>query len=74
VAGILSVDVIEACQEQAGLAEFDDEAGASQAVQMLRAIKHKNVAAVCQHKVNLYLNRFRSEKWRLVTTKPVERT
>ncbi|KAI6215429.1 hypothetical protein M3Y94_00384300 [Aphelenchoides besseyi] len=46
VAGILSVDVIEACQEQAGLAEYEDEAGASQAVQILRAIKHKNVAAI----------------------------
>lgn len=28
------------------MAEYDDQAGASQAVQMLRAIKHKNVAAV----------------------------
>ncbi|KAI6240020.1 hypothetical protein M3Y99_00485600 [Aphelenchoides fujianensis] len=46
VAGILSVDVIEACQEQAGLAEYEDEAGASQAIQMLRAIKNKNVAAI----------------------------
>jgi hypothetical protein len=47
VAGILSIDVIEACQEQTGLAEYEDEAGASQAVQMLRAIKNKNISAVC---------------------------
>lgn len=47
VAGILSVDVLEACKEQTDLAEVEDEAGASSAVRMLRAIKHKNIEAVC---------------------------
>jgi hypothetical protein len=39
--------VIEACKEQADLAEYEDEAGASTAIQMLRAIKNKNISAVC---------------------------
>ena len=46
VAGILSVDVIEACKEQQDLAELEDETSASSAVQMLRAIKNKNMSAV----------------------------
>jgi hypothetical protein len=39
---------MEACSEQFGINcdDIGDEAGASQAVQMLRALKHKNVAAV----------------------------
>uniref|UniRef100_A0A0R3RAY5 DUF3535 domain-containing protein n=1 Tax=Brugia timori TaxID=42155 RepID=A0A0R3RAY5_9BILA len=34
---------LAACNEQIGVAEIDDEAGASQAIQMLRALKNKNI-------------------------------
>lgn len=46
VTGLVTEDVIEACKEQIGLADIEDEAGASQAVRMFRALKNKNVAAV----------------------------
>lgn len=46
VTGLTTEDVMDACNEQVGLADVEDEAGASQAVQMLRALKNKNVAAV----------------------------
>uniref|UniRef100_A0A7E4VMZ0 WD_REPEATS_REGION domain-containing protein n=1 Tax=Panagrellus redivivus TaxID=6233 RepID=A0A7E4VMZ0_PANRE len=46
VTGLVSEDVMEACNEQAGVADGDDEAGANQATQMLRALKNKNLAAV----------------------------
>lgn len=46
VTGLITEDVIEACKEQIGLADIEDEAGASQAVQMFRALKNKNVATV----------------------------
>lgn len=42
----MSEEVMLACDEQVGVAEMDDEAGASQAVQMFRALKNKNIAAV----------------------------
>lgn len=37
---------MEACNEQAGVFDWDDEAGANPAMQMLRALKNKNLAAV----------------------------
>lgn len=46
VGGILSADVMEACDEQVGVTEVEDRAGASSAVRMLRALKHKNMDAV----------------------------
>lgn len=46
VTGLVTEDVMEACNEQIGLADIEDEAGASHAVQMFRALKNKNVAAV----------------------------
>lgn len=46
VGGILASDVIDACEEQTGVVEIEDKAGASQAVRMFRAFKHKNVDAV----------------------------
>lgn len=47
VGGQMSEEILAACSEQIGVAEIDDEAGASQAVQMLRAFKNKNIHAVC---------------------------
>lgn len=46
VNGQLSEEVMMACDEQVGISETDDEAGASQAVQMFRALKNKNITAV----------------------------
>lgn len=46
VTGLVTEDIMEACKEQIGLTDLEDEAGASQAIQMLRALKNKNVAAV----------------------------
>lgn len=46
VTGLVTEDIMEACKEQIGLTDVEDEAGASQAIQMLRALKNKNVAAV----------------------------
>jgi hypothetical protein len=48
--------VIEACKEQAGLAEYEDDSSASQAIQMLRAIKHKNMSAVI--KIDFYIYKY----------------
>ena len=48
----LGEDVFAACDEQIGREEGTDETtGASHAVQMLRAIKHKNIDAVKQQVV-----------------------
>jgi hypothetical protein len=45
----MALQIMEACTEQSGIA-YDgtngNESGTSQAVQMLRALRHKNVAAV----------------------------
>uniref|UniRef100_A0A914PX59 Uncharacterized protein n=1 Tax=Panagrolaimus davidi TaxID=227884 RepID=A0A914PX59_9BILA len=46
VTGLIAEEIIEGCKEQIGIYEYSDEAGANQATQMLRAIKHKNLAAV----------------------------
>uniref|UniRef100_A0A915CPE1 Uncharacterized protein n=1 Tax=Ditylenchus dipsaci TaxID=166011 RepID=A0A915CPE1_9BILA len=46
VTGLITEDVMEACKEQIGLMDAEDEAGASQAVQMFRALKNKNVAVI----------------------------
>ncbi|PAV62290.1 hypothetical protein WR25_03965 isoform D [Diploscapter pachys] len=52
VTGLLGEDVFAACDEQIGREEGTDETtGASHAVQMLRAIKHKNIDAVKQQVV-----------------------
>lgn len=42
----MSEEILVACNEQVGVAEIDDEAGASQAVQMLRALRNKNILVV----------------------------
>ena len=44
--GLVSEEVLVACDEQIGVAEGDDEAGASQAVQMFRAFRNRNINAV----------------------------
>uniref|UniRef100_A0A915Q1S3 Anaphase-promoting complex subunit 4 WD40 domain-containing protein n=1 Tax=Setaria digitata TaxID=48799 RepID=A0A915Q1S3_9BILA len=44
----MSEEIMTACDEQIGVAEINDEAGASQAVQMLRALKNKNISVVKQ--------------------------
>uniref|UniRef100_A0A183UV28 WD_REPEATS_REGION domain-containing protein n=1 Tax=Toxocara canis TaxID=6265 RepID=A0A183UV28_TOXCA len=46
--GLLSDEVMCACDEQIGVAEGEHEAGASQAMQMFRALKNKNVDAMRQ--------------------------
>lgn len=46
VTGLVTEDVMEACKEQIGLVDVEDEAGASQAIQMLRAMKNKNLTAI----------------------------
>lgn len=43
----MAEEILVACSEQIGVAEIYDEAGASQAVQMLRALRNKNIFAVC---------------------------
>ncbi|VDO43375.1 unnamed protein product, partial [Onchocerca flexuosa] len=48
VNGQMSEEILTACNEQVGVAEIDDEAGASQAVQMLRALRNKNIFAMKQ--------------------------
>ncbi|VDN07727.1 unnamed protein product [Thelazia callipaeda] len=48
VSGQMSEDIILACDEQIGISERDDEIGVSQAVQMLRALKNKNISAMKQ--------------------------
>uniref|UniRef100_A0AC35TKC0 WD_REPEATS_REGION domain-containing protein n=1 Tax=Rhabditophanes sp. KR3021 TaxID=114890 RepID=A0AC35TKC0_9BILA len=45
VSGIYSDDVMMACEEQVGLFDAGDEAGAAQAIQLFRALKNKNVSA-----------------------------
>lgn len=47
ITGLVADEIMEACSEQFGINydDTEDEAGASQAVQMIRALKHKNVAA-----------------------------
>lgn len=42
----MSEEILAACNEQVGVAEIDDEAGASQAVQMFRALRNKNIFVV----------------------------
>ncbi|KAK0414604.1 hypothetical protein QR680_011521 [Steinernema hermaphroditum] len=46
VNGIWTDEVMAACDEQIGVTDGGDEAGASQAVQMFRAFRHKNIAAI----------------------------
>ena len=46
VTGLVSEEVMDACNERSEIYDGDDEAGANQAMQMLRAIKNKNLAAV----------------------------
>nr|CTP81986.1 BMA-RBC-2 [Brugia malayi] len=48
VNGQISEEILAACNEQIGVAEIDDEAGASQAIQMLRALKNKNILVMKQ--------------------------
>ncbi|KAM3722833.1 WD repeat-containing protein [Dirofilaria immitis] len=48
VSGQMSEEILAACNEQIGVAEIDDEAGASQAVQMLRALRNKNIFVMKQ--------------------------
>ncbi|VDM11954.1 unnamed protein product [Wuchereria bancrofti] len=48
VNGQMSEEILAACDEQIGVAEIDDEAGASQAVQMLRALRNKNILVMKQ--------------------------
>ncbi|VDK82216.1 unnamed protein product [Litomosoides sigmodontis] len=46
--GQMAEEILVACSEQVGVAEIDDEAGASQAIQMLRALRNKNIFAMKQ--------------------------
>uniref|UniRef100_A0A1I7VUE0 WD repeat-containing protein 7 n=1 Tax=Loa loa TaxID=7209 RepID=A0A1I7VUE0_LOALO len=48
VNGQMSEEILAACNEQIGVAEIDDEVGASQAVQMFRALRNKNILAMKQ--------------------------
>ncbi|CAG9537565.1 unnamed protein product [Cercopithifilaria johnstoni] len=48
VNGQMAEEILIACSEQVGVAEIDDEAGASQAVQMLRALRNKNILVMKQ--------------------------
>ncbi|VBB32022.1 unnamed protein product, partial [Acanthocheilonema viteae] len=48
VNGQMAEEILLACSEQVGVAEIDDEAGASQAVQMFRALRNKNILAMKQ--------------------------
>ncbi|VDK17340.1 unnamed protein product [Anisakis simplex] len=48
LSGLMSDEVMMACDEQVGIAEGDDGAGASHAVQMFRAFRNKNVDAMRQ--------------------------
>lgn len=48
ISGQISEDVMLACEEQIGVTEIDAEAGASKAVQMIRALKNNNLMAVSQ--------------------------
>ncbi|VDK71899.1 unnamed protein product [Onchocerca ochengi] len=48
VSGQMSEEILAACNEQVGVAEIDDEAGASQAVQMFRALRNKNIFVMKQ--------------------------
>ncbi|CAJ0941220.1 unnamed protein product, partial [Mesorhabditis belari] len=45
VSGPQGDDIFMACDEQIGVAEGSDEAGATQAVQLIRALKHRNIDA-----------------------------
>uniref|UniRef100_A0A0R3RSS2 WD_REPEATS_REGION domain-containing protein n=1 Tax=Elaeophora elaphi TaxID=1147741 RepID=A0A0R3RSS2_9BILA len=47
VNGQMAEEILVACSEQVGVAEIDDEAGASQAVQMFRALRNKNILVAC---------------------------
>uniref|UniRef100_A0A0N4ZTC0 WD_REPEATS_REGION domain-containing protein n=1 Tax=Parastrongyloides trichosuri TaxID=131310 RepID=A0A0N4ZTC0_PARTI len=46
VTGLYVDEIMEACDEQIGLSDVNDNAGAAQAVQFLRALKNKNLTAV----------------------------
>ncbi|CAB3403143.1 unnamed protein product [Caenorhabditis bovis] len=48
VTGLLAEDVMVACDEQIGIEEGTDETSAHHAVQLIRALKHKNIEAVKQ--------------------------
>uniref|UniRef100_A0A9J2PMT9 Uncharacterized protein n=1 Tax=Ascaris lumbricoides TaxID=6252 RepID=A0A9J2PMT9_ASCLU len=48
ISGLMSDEVMCACDEQIGIVEGDDEAGASHTVQMFRAFKNKNVNVIRQ--------------------------
>ncbi|CAI5446025.1 unnamed protein product [Caenorhabditis angaria] len=48
VTGLLAEDVMIACDEQIGIEEGTDETSAHHAVQLIRALKHKNIDAVKQ--------------------------
>ncbi|MFH4974008.1 hypothetical protein AB6A40_000717 [Gnathostoma spinigerum] len=48
VTGLMSDEVMAACDEQVGVEDGQDEAGASQAIQMLRAVRNKNLSAIRQ--------------------------
>lgn len=46
--GLLAEDIMAACDEQIGIEEGTDETSAHHAVQLIRALKHKNIEAVKQ--------------------------
>ncbi|CAJ0578746.1 unnamed protein product, partial [Mesorhabditis spiculigera] len=46
VRGLQAEDILAACDEQIGVEEGRDEAGATQAVQLMRALKHRNIDAM----------------------------
>uniref|UniRef100_A0A0N5ABB1 WD_REPEATS_REGION domain-containing protein n=1 Tax=Syphacia muris TaxID=451379 RepID=A0A0N5ABB1_9BILA len=49
VKGIVSEEILLGCEEQIRGEDFNDETGASQAVQMIRAVRYRNIDAVCFH-------------------------
>ncbi|CAD6188336.1 unnamed protein product [Caenorhabditis auriculariae] len=53
VSGLVAEDVMAACDEQIGREEGTDETSANNAVQLIRAIKHKNIDAVKQRVVGV---------------------
>lgn len=46
VNGLMAEEILNACAEQEGVFEVDDDSGGNAAQQMLRAVKSKNLAAV----------------------------
>lgn len=54
--GLVAEEIMQACDEQIGRNEGSDETAASSAVQLMRALKHKNMEAVsiyvCVHSLN----------------------